>query len=93
MITQRGLLNQALKEQRNILQKEGLEKEFRRLQRRFKKEIGSKIYLYCDSCPEFFEGYFYVTEIVEIKTGNLIYVCARPSVPEVLRELEDYINE
>ena len=93
MITSKGLISFARREQRKLLQQAGLEKEWRRLQRRFRKELGADIYLYQDSCPEFYNGPLYVTEVVKNLPDGLIYVTVKSSVDEVVRDLEDYLNE
>lgn len=93
MIFEKEKLGEILREQRKLLQKERLEKEFRRLNRLFKKELEAEIYLYSDSCPEFYEGIFYVAEVIEKKKKELIYTCVRPDIKGILKELEGYINE
>lgn len=87
-----------LQEQRTILQQNGLEKEFRRLQRKFKK-LNMEVVLLKDSCKEFYDGDLYVAQIFrtrcdkELTLSNLDFVIVKPSVDLVLREMEDYFNE
>lgn len=92
MNTEKGTIKAALREQRKILQQAGLEKEWRKLQRRYKREQGASIFLYKDSCPEFYNGILYVAELVNWEDG-LLNIVVKNSVDSVLRELEDYLNE
>lgn len=79
-------------DQRRILQGVGLEKEFRRLQRKVKKEMnGAKIYLYRDIRPESLGEYTYTIEIHNDE--DYIGQVTRFSVKDVLKALEEFIDE
>lgn len=92
MITTKGLIRQARREKQTILRNEGLEKEFRYIERRFRK-LGIELYLYTDSCPELLGSTpIYVVEAVAELPDGLIYKVANVDLTSVIRDLEDYLD-
>lgn len=78
--------------QRKILQQAGLEKEYRRLQRKIKKEMnGAKPYLFQEYPPEFLGEQAYI--IIIEKDNEFLGEVAGTSVDEVIKMMEDWLDE
>ena len=94
MITVTGYLKKARQERRTILQKAGLEREFRKLSRRFRKELGdhTEIFIYKDTCPELSMDMF-ITEVLSPMPDGLITVIGDKTVENLLKRLEEYLDE
>ena len=94
MITITGYLKKARQERRTILQKAGLEREFRKLSRRFRKEFGeaTEIFIYEDTCPELSMDMF-IAEVLSPLPDGLITVIGDNTVDNLLKRLEEYIND
>ena len=94
MITAVGYLKKARQERRTILQKAGLEREFRKLSRRFRKELGdhTEIFIYADTCPELSMDMF-IAEVLSPMPDGLITVIGDTTVENLLKRLEEYLDE
>lgn len=79
--------------QRQLLQQAGLEKEYRRLQRRIKKEMnGAKPYLYRDIEPMTL-GESVCIILVLNQEDEILAKCMGFTVKEVIETMEDFLNE
>lgn len=88
-----GLKRKQQAQQRKLLQQAGLEKEYRRLQRRLAKEMnGAKPYLYADAEPEFIGEIVYII-LVENDYGEILAKVAGLTVDETIRAMEDWLDE
>ena len=80
-------------EQRRILQQAGLEKEYRRLQKRIKKEMnGAKPYLYKDIEPMML-GEFTYGIIVYNNEGDCLCQIVGLTVEDVIKAMENWLDE
>ena len=87
-----GLRRKQRLEQRKILQQFGLEKEYRKLQRRIKKEMnGAKPYLYRDILPTSLGEFVYIIEIHNDEDFLAQLVADSPE--QVIKMTEDWIDE
>lgn len=79
--------------QRQLLQEAGLEKEYRRLQRKIKKEMnGARPYLYRDIEPMTL-GEPVCIILVLSKEDDILAKCMGFTVKEVIETMEDFLNE
>ena len=79
--------------QRQLLQQSGLEKEYRRLQRKIKKEMnGAKPYLYRDIEPMTL-GEPVCIILVFNQQDEIIAKAVGFTVDEVIRAMEDWLDE
>ena len=79
--------------QRALLQQAGLEKEYRKLQRRIKKEMnGAKPYLYRDIEPMTL-GEPVCIILVLNEQDEILAKCMGFTVKEVIETMEDFLNE
>lgn len=79
--------------QRAILQQAGLEKEYRRLQNRIKKEMnGAKPYLYRDIEPMSLGEFLYII-IVFSPEGDCLAQVVGLSVADAIKTMEDWLDE
>lgn len=79
--------------QRQLLQQSGLEKEYRRLQRKIKKEMnGAKPYLYRDIEPMTL-GEPVCIILVFNQEDEIIAKAVGFTVDEVIRAMEDWLDE
>lgn len=94
MITAAGYLKKARQERRTILQKYGLEKVFRKLSKKFRREFGdnTEIFIYYDTCPEMLMDMF-TAEVMSPMPDGLLFCTANSNIYEIISRLEDYINE
>ena len=94
MITTAGLIKKARQERRTILQQAGLEKEFRKLSKLYRKEYGraTEIFIYEDTCPELGMD-MYVAEVLAPLPYGLITVIGDKTVHNLITRLEEYIND
>lgn len=94
MITTAGYLKKARQERRTILQKAGLEREFRKLNRRFRRELGdnTEIFIYEDTCPELSMDMF-IAEVISPLPDGLITVIGDATVENLLVRLEEYLDD
>lgn len=94
MITTTGFIKRARQERRKILQQAGLEKEFRKLAKMFRKEYGraTEIFIYADTCPELSMDMF-VAEVLAPMPDGLITVIGDKTVDNLIKRLKEYLNE
>lgn len=86
------LLQTLKREQRKILQQSGLEKEFRKLQRRIKKEIqGAEIYLYRDITPTSLGEFVYILEI--LRGDDFLAQIVAADIEDLIKTTEDWLDE
>lgn len=79
--------------QRTLLQQSGLEKEYRRLQRKIKKEMnGARPYLYRDIEPEML-GEPVCIILVLNEQDEILAKAMGFTVKEVMQAMEDFLNE
>lgn len=79
--------------QRTLLQQSGLEKEYRRLQRRIKKEMnGAKPYLYKDVEPELC-GEMVCIILILSEEGDILAKAVGFTVEEVIETMEAWLDE
>lgn len=79
--------------QRQLLQQAGLEKEYRKLQRKIKKEMnGAKPYLYRDIEPMTL-GEPVCIILVLNQEDEILAKCMGFTVDEVIKTMEDFLNE
>ena len=79
--------------QRQLLQQAGMEKEYRRLQRRIKKEMnGARPYLYRDVEPMTL-GEPVCIILVMNEENEILAKCMGFTVKEVIETMEDFLNE
>ena len=94
MITTTGFIKKARQERRTILQQAELEKEFRKLSKAYRKEYGraTEIFIYADTCPELSMDMF-IAEVLSPLPDGLITVIGDATVDNLLKRLEEYIND
>ena len=94
MITAVGYLKKARQERRTILQQYGLEKVFRKLSKKFRREFGdnTEIFIYYDTCPELSMDMF-TAEVMSPMPDGLLFTVGNPDIQEVISRLEEYLNE
>ena len=88
-----GLKRLQQKLQRQLLQQAGMEKEYRRLQRRIKKEMnGARPYLYRDVEPMTL-GEPVCIILVLNDQDEILAKCMGFTVEEVIKAMEDWLDE
>lgn len=94
MITTTGFIKRARQERRTILQQAGLEKEFRKLSKVYRKEYGraTEIFIYTDTCDELGMDMF-IAEVLSPMPDGLITVIGDATVENLLKRLEEYLDE
>ena len=94
MITATGFIKRARQERRIILQRAGLEKQFRKLSKAYRRKYGraTEIFIYADTCDELGMDMF-VAEILAPLPDGLITVIGDKTVDNLIKRLEEYINE
>lgn len=94
MISTTGFIKKARQERRTILQQAGLEKEFRKVSKMFRKEYGknTEIFIYTDTCPELSMDMF-IAEVLSPMPYGLITVIGDKTVDNLIKRLEEYIND
>lgn len=94
MITTTGFIKKARQERRTILQQAGLEKEFRKLSKAYRREYGkaTEIFIYTDTCPELSMDMF-IAEVLSPMPDGLITVIGDKTVENLLKRLEEYLDE
>lgn len=94
MITITGFIKKARQERRTILQQAGLEKEFRKVAKAYRKEYGrpTEIFIYEDTCDELGMNMF-VAEVLAPLPDGLITVIGDKTVHNLISRLEEYIND
>lgn len=94
MITTTGYIKKARQERRTILQKYGLEKVFRKLSKKFRREFGNntEIFIYNDTCPEMWLNFF-VAEVLAPLPDGLLFTVGNSDIYEIISRLEEYIND
>ena len=94
MITTTGFIKKARQERRTILQQAGLEKEFRKLSKAYRKEYGraTERFIYEDTCDELGMDMF-VAEVLAPLPDGLITVIGDKTVHNLIKRLEEYIND
>lgn len=79
--------------QRTLLQQAGAEKEYRRLQKRIKKEMnGARPYLYRDIEPDMLGEPVCIILVLNNEDEILAKACGF-TVKEVIETMEDFLNE
>lgn len=94
MITTTGFIKRARQERRTILQQAGLEKEFRKVSKAYRREYGraTEIFIYTDTCPELSMDMF-VAEVLAPMPNGLITVIGDKTVDNLIKRLKEYLNE
>lgn len=94
MITTTGFIKKARQERRTILQQAGLEKDFRKVSKMFRKEYGrnTEIFIYADTCDELGMDMF-IAEVLAPLPDGLITVIGDKTVHNLITRLEEYIND
>lgn len=93
MLINKGLKRKQQQIQRTILQNSGKEKEFRKLQKKAKKELNAeRIYLYQDVEPWSIGEMVYIILVVN-KEDDILAKVVGFTVDEVMEALEGFINE
>lgn len=94
MITTVGFIKKARQERRTILQQTGLEKEFRKLSKAYRREYGraTEIFIYTDTCDELGMDMF-IAEVLAPLPDGLITVIGDKTVDNLIKRLEEYIND
>lgn len=94
MITTTGFIKKARQERRTILQQAGLEKEFRKLSKAYRREYGraTEIFIYEDTCPELSMDMF-IAEVLSPMPDGLITVIGDTTVENLLKRLEEYLDD
>lgn len=88
-----GLKRLQQKLQRQLLQQAGMEKEYRRLQRKIKKEMnGARPYLYRDVEPMTL-GEPVCIILVLNEQDEILAKCMGFTVEEVIKAMEDWLDE
>lgn len=83
-------------ETKSILFKEEdntLTKRIKKVIREAKKRLNLDLVILEDSCPEGYEDKFYVGKLIEPEINLEQYVVVRPSLKDIIKEMEEYINE
>lgn len=83
-------------ETKSILFKEKddtLTKRIKKVIREAKKRLNLDLVILEDSCPEGYEDKFYVGKLIEPEINLEQYVVVRPSLKDIVKEMEEYINE
>lgn len=79
-------------QQRRMLQQAGLEKEYRKLQRRIKKEMqGAEIYIYKDITPSSLGEFVFVLTIM--REDDILAQVQGMDLEDLLETTEEWINE
>lgn len=83
-------------ETKSILFKEKddtLAKRIKKVIREAKRRLNLDLVILEDSCPEGYEDKFYVGKLIEPEINLEQYVVVRPSLKDIVKEMEEYINE
>lgn len=83
-------------ETKSILFKEkdtSLTSRVKKVIREAKRRLNLDLVILEDSCPEGYEGKFYVGKLIEPDINLEQYVVVRPSLKDIVKEMEEYINE
>jgi len=79
-------------QQRRMLQQAGLEKEYRKLQRKIKKEMqGAETYIYKDITPSSLGEFVFVLTI--IREDDILAQVQGMDLEDLLETTEEWINE
>lgn len=94
-ITDKEILKQIQKEQKELFKDSGLYKEFRRLKRRFKREILADLFIVRDEEEGNPDNKFFTAEVTREWDDDieLVYMQGARTLDGLLRELEDYLDE
>ena len=83
-------------ETKSILFKEkdtSLTSRVKKVIREAKRRLNLDLVILEDSCPEGYEGKFYVGKLIEPDINLEQYVVVRPSLKDIVKEMDEYINE
>lgn len=83
-------------ETKSILFKEkdtSLTSRVKKVIREAKRRLNLDLVILEDSCPEGYEDKFYVGKLIEPDINLEQYVVVRPSLKDIIKEMEEYINE
>lgn len=83
-------------ETKSILFKEkdtSLTSRVKKIIREAKNRLNLDLIILEDSCPEGYEDKFYVGKLIEPYINLEQYVVVRPSLKDIVKEMEEYINE
>lgn len=95
MLIDKEILKQIKQEQKELFKDSGLYKEFRRLKRRFKREIFADLFVVQDEEEGYPDNKFFTAEVTREWDDNieLIYMQGAKTLDSLLRELEDYLDK
>lgn len=93
MITTYNEIRQLRKESLSIIKEGGLLKEFNKLKRKLSRQLNLDIFIYKDTCKEGYDGILFVGEVIQDFPFNLVYTTISPDLREIIRQLEEYIDE
>lgn len=83
-------------ETKSILFKEkdtSLTSRVKKVIREAKRKLNLDLVILEDSCPEGYDDKFYVGKLIEPDINLEQYVVVRPSLKDIVKEMEEYINE
>ena len=83
-------------ETKSILFKEkdtSLTSRVKKVIREAKRRLNLDLVILEDSCPEGYGDKFYVGKLIEPDINLEQYVVVRPSLKDIVKEMEEYINE
>lgn len=89
----REVITKCNKQMISLLKKEGVYEFFRKLKRRYKRELQATIYISEDTCSEGYQGTLYQAEVFQTEhEPDLIFVSVCGDIYELLLNLEEYLN-
>ena len=83
-------------ETKSILFKEkdtSLTSRVKKVIREAKRRLNLDLVILEDSCPEGYEDKFYVGKLIEPDINLEQYVVVSPALKDIIKEMEEYINE
>lgn len=83
-------------ETKSILFKEkdtSLTSRVKKVIREAKRRLNLDLVILEDSCPEGYKDKFYVGKLIEPDINLEQYVVVRPSLKDIVKEMEEYLNE
>lgn len=94
MITTIGEIRQSRREMKSFLKELGLYEQFLKLKRKISRNLELDVMIYKDTCPEWRPDVpIYIAEIYKDIPFGLVHTIINTNCDEVLREMEEYINE
>lgn len=92
MLITKEEIRQARKETKELIKGTEYAKEFRKISKWVRNNLGGEVFIYSDFCPEFYKDRFYVMEIKEA-FGYLYFFSVKPKVEELLKDIKEFMNE